>query len=67
MKNRLNNLSGQLNELNLSLNKFTNVPKSVFMLKNLVTLDIGGNQLTQVPEEIQNLKSLRELILADNR
>lgn len=60
-------LSDQLNEMNLSMNRFTQVPQSLFLLTNLVTLDLRGNQLTNVPYEIRNLRTVRELILADNR
>lgn len=64
---RLEQLSQQLNELNLSMNLFTNLPRVVFTLTNLVTLDLRGNQFKEIPNEISKLKSLRELTIADNK
>ena len=53
--------------MNLSMNKFTQIPRAVFSLESLTTLDLRGNQLAHVPFEIKYLSNLRELSVADNK
>jgi leucine-rich repeat protein SHOC2 len=60
-------LNNQLHELVLSFNQFRTLPRSMFGLANLTTLDLRNNQLEDLPLEISKLKALRELIVADNR
>jgi Leucine-rich repeat (LRR) protein len=67
LPNEIEILNDQLNELNISFNKFLYLPTYIFHLTNLITLDLRGNQLSTIPNEIKNLKGLRELIIADNK
>lgn len=53
--------------MNLSMNKIAQIPRAVFTLESLVTLDLRGNQLVHVPFEIKYLANLRELSVADNK
>ncbi|KAJ7067072.1 adenylate cyclase [Mycena amicta] len=53
-------------ELNLSNNRFVNLPLGVTQLPNLTILDVSHNALTSLPPEIGQLGSLTQFILACN-
>lgn len=46
---------------------FSSIPRPVFYLSNLTSLDLRGNRLTSISNEIARMTALRELILAENR
>ena len=56
-----------LNSLDLSKNKFKNIPKVITELQNLINLDLSNNQLAEIPSELVNLKELRFLNLSKNK
>lgn len=55
-----------LKTLDLSDNKFTNVPAEIGQLKSLEVLDLSNNQLTGLPHELGNLSNLKRLNLSGN-
>ncbi|XP_028836674.1 leucine-rich repeat-containing protein 58a [Denticeps clupeoides] len=71
--NRLNQFSlpkdfgtMQLETLNLSGNRFEEVPPQFLKLKGLLSLSLGGNRLSSIPAEIENLTRLEMLYLGGN-
>ncbi|XP_068022070.1 leucine-rich repeat-containing protein 58 [Melanerpes formicivorus] len=59
-------LSRSLRVLNLSGNRFPEVPPSLFGLRGLRSLSLGGNRLHGIPPDIQELRSLEFLYLGGN-
>lgn len=55
-----------LQELTLSYGSYTELPKELFKLKNLTSLDITSTRIKSVPFEIANLDQLRSLTLSVN-
>lgn len=58
---------GGLKELNLSGNRFTQIPEQVFELRSLKYLYLGGNQITNVSKDIWKLNNLQLLSLGGNQ
>lgn len=60
---------GCLRTLNLKDNKITHdgLPKDLFELEELTTLDLSGNKLKAVPMGLENAKSLLVLNMANNQ
>ncbi|CAL8322412.1 unnamed protein product [Merluccius merluccius] len=56
----------QLEVLNLSGNRFQEIPLQCTKLRRLQSLSIGGNRLRSIPAEIENLTSLELLYLGGN-
>ena len=52
-------VSTTLTSLNLSFNKFTEIPKSLSQLPSLEILDLSANQITSIPSELGKLTNLR--------
>lgn len=52
--------------LSLRKNRLTQIPKEVFLLKNLERLDLSRNRISVIPDELSSLKNLRELDLSKN-
>ncbi|XP_026787447.3 leucine-rich repeat-containing protein 58a [Pangasianodon hypophthalmus] len=52
--------------LNLSGNRFREIPKQLLELSRLQSLSMGGNRLKSIPAEIGNLTSLEMLYLGGN-
>ncbi|TNF30094.1 MAG: leucine-rich repeat domain-containing protein [Bacteroidetes bacterium] len=52
--------------LDLSRNRLTEIPSQVGMLKNLKKLILNKNKIEQLPPEIGQLEDLRELIISQN-
>ncbi|XP_066994565.2 leucine-rich repeat-containing protein 40 isoform X2 [Anabrus simplex] len=63
----LQELTGQLSELNLSCNLLKSIPASLGGFSKLQYLDLQKNALSSLPEEMAELQQLRELIIAYNR
>jgi Leucine-rich repeat (LRR) protein len=55
-----------IRELNLGVNKLTEVPEEVSNLIYLQTLDLSGNAITQIPKFINQFKDLKFLLLGEN-
>lgn len=57
-----------LRSLNVRHNKLqkTGVPKDLFQMDDLTTLDFSHNKLTEIPEGLEEAKSLLVLNLSDN-
>ena len=53
--------------LDMSFNKLTEIPKEIFNLTNLKTLNISNNQITEIPKEIFNLTNLTYLDISNNK
>ncbi len=60
------NLAHCLRHLDLSRNRFTEIPDPLFHLVKLTFLNLSHNQLTAVPEPIGCLRALEELSLEHN-
>ncbi|MGK7895834.1 MAG: COR domain-containing protein [Xenococcus sp. (in: cyanobacteria)] len=45
----------------------TKIPKEVFKLKKITTLDLSGNKINELPECISNLSNLKQLYLSENQ
>ncbi|MEE6518571.1 hypothetical protein FKM82_029654 [Ascaphus truei] len=58
--------SMQLEVLNLSGNRFEEIPSQLLQLQTLQTLSLGGNRLKSIPAEIENMLSLEFLYLGGN-
>ncbi|XP_057709114.1 leucine-rich repeat-containing protein 58 [Corythoichthys intestinalis] len=56
----------QLEVLNLSGNRFEEIPLQCTKLRRLQSLSLGGNRLKSIPVEIENLSSLEVLYLGGN-
>lgn len=56
----------KLRTLHLAGQKLTELPKSVELLKGLVSINLSGNCLETLPEELEKLPKLRILKLDDN-
>ncbi|XP_018583940.2 leucine-rich repeat-containing protein 58-like isoform X1 [Scleropages formosus] len=56
----------QLEVLNLSGNRFEELPPQCLKLRRLRSLSVGGNRLRAIPAEIENLTSLELLYLGGN-
>lgn len=52
--------------LNLSGNRFEEIPAPFMQLRRLQSLSLGGNRLKSIPAEIENLTSLELLYLGGN-
>jgi Leucine-rich repeat (LRR) protein len=50
----------------LDKNQLTEIPKSIYQLKNLKTLSLNGNKLTEISDFISTLKTLEVLDLRNN-
>ena len=57
----------KLEELDLSTNKLTSVPKELGNLSKLEALELIGNKLTSVPKELGNLSKLKYLRIYRNK
>ncbi|XP_028846507.1 leucine-rich repeat-containing protein 58 [Denticeps clupeoides] len=55
-----------LQVLNLSGNRFEQIPSQFLQLQRLQSLSLGGNRLKNIPSEIENLSSLELLYLGGN-
>ncbi|XP_023837379.2 leucine-rich repeat-containing protein 58 [Salvelinus sp. IW2-2015] len=55
-----------LEVLNLSGNRFEEIPAQFLKLQRLQSLSLGGNRLQSIPAEIENLTSLEMLYLGGN-
>ncbi|MDQ3190394.1 MAG: leucine-rich repeat domain-containing protein [Bacteroidota bacterium] len=60
------NLFPNLQWINLSRNRMTEIPAEIFLLKNLQYLDLSKNKIDLIPKEIGNLTSLKQLYLNQN-
>lgn len=58
---------GNLTNLKLEFCNLTEIPKSIFDLKELNILVLSDNEITKIPKEIIKLKKLAALILSDNK
>ncbi|XP_018599538.2 leucine-rich repeat-containing protein 58 [Scleropages formosus] len=58
--------SMRIEVLNLSGNRFEEVPAQCLKLQRLRSLSLGGNRLKTIPAEIENLRSLETLYLGGN-
>ncbi|KAG8430704.1 hypothetical protein GDO86_020115, partial [Hymenochirus boettgeri] len=56
----------RLEVLNLSGNRFEEIPHQMLQLQSLKTLSLGGNRLKSIPPEIETLVSLEFLYLGGN-
>lgn len=45
--------------VNLSFNSFHNVPSQLFLLKNIVSLNMRNNPISEIPKDIKKLPKLR--------
>lgn len=54
-----------LQHIELNFLKLKEVPKSIFNLKQLMTLSLSGNIIKQIPKQLIKLKLLRELSLTN--
>eukprot|EP00075_Anas_platyrhynchos_P008150 XP_021129981.2 leucine-rich repeat-containing protein 58 [Anas platyrhynchos] len=59
-------LGRSLRVLNLSGNRFAELPPALLGLKGLQSLSLGGNRLHGIPPDIQELRSLEFLYLGGN-
>ncbi len=59
----LESASGSKNKKNC----IRSLPKELFLLPNLVSLNISGNQIKTIPSEIENAKSLESLNASGNQ
>jgi internalin A len=55
------------NELHLSNENLTEIPREVFQLQNLTLLDLSFNQIVKIPAAIAKLQNLRTLYLHHNQ
>lgn len=55
-----------LEELYLQDNRLNDIPSEIFILPNLVILDISNNKLQQMPFDVWKAPKLRELNVAFN-
>lgn len=53
--------------LDLSRMNLSRIPKAIFSLESLESLNLAGNRLSSLPPEIKNLTQVRELDLSDNQ
>jgi len=53
--------------LKLKREKLTQIPKEIFLLKNLKVLILSINKLNDIPDEIDSLKFLEELDVSSNK
>jgi len=56
-----------LRRLNLDENKFTELPRPVLLLSNVVRLQLSRNLIERVPSDLQHLQKLTQLRLDGNR
>lgn len=63
----LQSLTGQLEQMNLSQNKFNCIPSVIESFEKLLFLNLSKNCLDSLPDEFCNLKHLRELDLSYNK
>ena len=56
-----------LRKLNIANNKITEIPESVFALKNLSTLDLHQNKLKEMDKRLLEIKGLHYLNLSSNK
>ncbi|KRT78958.1 hypothetical protein AMK59_7353 [Oryctes borbonicus] len=63
----LEKLASNIMELNISMNKITELPNFVCTFNKLQYLDLAKNTLQDLPEELGSLKLLRELVISNNR
>lgn len=56
-----------LKVLDLSYNKFKEIPKWVTSIKNLESLILEYNEISEISEEIKNLTNLKNLYLTGNK
>lgn len=54
-------------KLDLSGQRYREVPAEIFRLVNLQVLDLGENKLSALPDNIIDLQNLQVLILTDNK
>ena len=54
-------------ELDLSWQGLTEIPREVFQLKNLTWLNLSHNQIVKIPDEIAQLQTLITLHLGSNQ
>nr|XP_006813579.1 PREDICTED: leucine-rich repeat and death domain-containing protein 1-like [Saccoglossus kowalevskii] len=57
----------ELQKLDLSFNKISKIPESLYALEQLTELNMRSNALTSVPDEIGKLKSMKTLNLSSNK
>ncbi|XP_017554490.1 leucine-rich repeat-containing protein 58a isoform X1 [Pygocentrus nattereri] len=55
-----------IESLNLSGNRFREIPRQFLKLSRLLSLSLGGNRLKSIPAEIENLNRLEMLYLGGN-
>uniref|UniRef100_A0A8C2CDP3 Leucine rich repeat containing 58a n=1 Tax=Cyprinus carpio TaxID=7962 RepID=A0A8C2CDP3_CYPCA len=56
----------QVETLNMSGNRFEDIPMQFLKMTTLQSLSLGGNRLKSIPAEIENLNSLEMLYLGGN-
>ena len=53
--------------LKLNKKKLTEFPESIFLFKNLISLDLSKNKISHIPAEISSFKKLKDLKLNKNK
>ena len=56
-----------LKHLNLSNNKFKQIPVDIFQLQKMETLNLSHNLIVNIPDEISSLMSIKHLNLSHNQ
>lgn len=64
--NGLSCLSGEISELNMSINRIKELPEFVGSFSRLQYLDLGKNNFSDLPSTLGQLRYLRELVLSYN-
>ncbi|KAK0045480.1 leucine-rich repeat-containing protein 40 [Biomphalaria pfeifferi] len=67
LPNSLDAIAHTVVELNLGVNKLTQLNPRIGNFSKLQMLDLRSNQLSDLPSELSSLISLRELIISSNR
>ncbi|GFR82517.1 leucine-rich repeat-containing protein 40 [Elysia marginata] len=67
LPNNLSVLAPKLTEINIGINKLTQVHPYIAQFDKLLLLDLRNNQLSDLPAQLASLTVLRELVLSCNR